>query len=76
MQNNRLIPQVKPLNPSQEGIVERAISAQRRGRIAYGGSHWYAALLHHTSKEILSQGTIVKVVAIVGMTLLVTRADD
>lgn len=63
--------QIELFKPTQEGIVEMAISSQKPGRVRVLGVSWTARPYIQDEQPTLTVGTSVKVVGRRGNTLLV-----
>lgn len=57
-----------------KGIADRPIAHNRAGRVKYRGTYWIAKLYQPDRQLVIPSGDPVTIVAIQGITLLVTPA--
>ena len=66
------IPQ--PLPQPAQGVVDRVIAYGQTGRVKYRGTYWSAQLYHPEHRISIPAGSLVNIIAIRGITLLVSPA--
>lgn len=58
------------------GIVDKAIVQGRIWRVKFNGSYWFARLYYPNSQIMLEPGQTVEVLAMQGITLLISSIDQ
>lgn len=70
---NMFLPQYPHMFPEPiQGIADRAIAQGRLWRVKFQGSYWFARLYQPNEQVVIRPGEPVKVIAMEGITLLVT----
>ncbi|NJO43927.1 MAG: hypothetical protein HC865_26040 [Cyanobacteria bacterium RU_5_0] len=64
----------KPFVEPTQGVTDQTIAFGKPGRVRYRGTYWKARLYHPNQRTTIQPGDPVRILAMQGITLLVTPA--